>query len=452
MTSHEFDILSENNIVQEEQAVDQNTHISKRLLGSLALGCAVVLTTVSIGLGTATNAEAALPQMNQVDVPECNITGLSTTEDRNENEDKLRVKGNHVYNAYDKMWIPYGISIFGGLQDGDRNSNWMPTINSSMAQIKAGRAWSVNNIRIQWSEANVFNDATPGYGVNIPFLEALCQQIQQVRKQGEVVVLNDQTEFPDWGELLPTDRTEEAWEVVDKMLGQQSGIIDDLYNEPRMTLSSQNKPRTVANVDWLWNVWKKGGNIGGQKYIGMQKLVNFIRRIGFKGIEWIEAPYLENLTLAGRYSIDDPEHNDELEFHHPPMPANAAIGDTSVWYKAFGYLAKKDAVVDGEWNQAASTTSECKSDAYYVVPEYLRYLRKLKIGLDVWSLQWGSMVREPKKVKRIATNITKAYDPTNPLTLERPSRMLSDYACTIKQVGQGVGQWIYNYFHKYSRI
>jgi Cellulase (glycosyl hydrolase family 5) len=360
------------------------------------------------------------------------------------------VVGNHVLDGRGHVWMPYGISLFGGLEDGDRNARWVPTLGSAMAQIRAAPLWSANDVRIQWSEASIFHDRTPGFGVNVPFLMALCAQVRQVRSQGEVAVLNDQTEFPDWGEVNPTIRTEQAWRVVIDEFGNQPGIIADLYNEPRMRLNAVHRSPTTANVDWLWHVWQHGGEVNGRQYIGMQQLVDYTRRAGFQGVEWIEAPFLHDLDRATRYPIHDPDHNIVWSFHHMPLPLTAASGDTTTWDRAVGYLTAYYPVVDGEWNQSAGTTAECAPDAYAVVPAYLRYLRRKGIGINIWSLQPGSMVAEPHHGHARASNITQPNAATSPEQLTKPSEMAKDYACDTRHIGEGVGHWMLNYFRRYS--
>lgn len=362
-------------------------------------------------------------------------------------KDRIHVVGNREVNGYGRTWTPYGISVYGGLQDGDSLAAWQPTVGVSMAQIKAAPFWHSNTVRVQWAEANVFSNLSPGESVNTDFLQALCAQVQQVRAQHEVAVLNDNTEFPDWGEYDPTQRTEAAWQAIYDEFGNQPGLIYDVFNEPRLKLSEAGRKRTPANVNWLWRLWRNGGQVNGRAFIGMQTLVNYVRGLGYRNEIWIDPPMLEGLGKYSQFAIHDPLHNTVPTFHHGGLPTTHAADK---WYHSFGYLAGRYPVVDGEWNQAAAPTSECNPHAYQVVPSYLRYLHRKHIGLLVWSLQPGSMVAEPRGKHMIATNITQPYETTNPQALEHPSQMRPSYACDKRHVGEGTGQWILNYFRRYN--
>lgn len=430
----------------------QPTHLSSRLLGKFSVGCAVAISTLAWTIGRYPGAEASSNVPPTYSVPLCALPLQTAKEQKNAIRDRIHVVGNHEKDGFGKTWTPYGISVFGGLQDGDSNAAWQPTIGASMAQIEAAPFWHANTIRLQWNENNIFNDISPGAGINVPFLMALCKQVQQIRKQGEVAVLNDNNEFPNWGEYNPTPRTVSAWQVIFKEFGNQPGLIYESFNEPREELSYVGKKRTPANVDWLWHLWRDGGQAGSKQFVGIQQLVNDLRSFGYKNEIWIDPPMLEDLDKYRQFSIHDPAQDIVPTFHHSKLPLAAASGDTRDWYRSFGYLTKRYPVVDGEWNQAAAPTPECNPNAYRVVPAYLRYLRTMRIGLLVWSLQAGSMVKEKPAQHHRATNTNKPYEPTNPSALMHPSQMHPNYTCDAQHVGEGTGQWILNYFRANSKL
>jgi hypothetical protein len=157
----------------------------RRLRGSIAAGFAVVLCAVSIGVGNPVRAGAAGAPAT---VPGCVIPATTRQARDAAIRDRTHVVGNHFVDGRGDVWVPYGISLFGGLEDGDQDARWLPTLGAVMAQIKAAPFWKANEVRIQWSEANIFHDVTPTFGVNVPFLLALCAQVRQVRSQGEVAV------------------------------------------------------------------------------------------------------------------------------------------------------------------------------------------------------------------------------------------------------------------------
>jgi hypothetical protein len=413
----------------------------------IAFACAFVAGSSAIASADPATSSVPAPLPG---VPVCNLPEQNLAHRDISFRDRIHVFGNQEVNGFGRSWVPYGISVAGGLQDGVGDQVWTPTIAASMAQIKAAPFWHSNTVRVQWSEDNVFSDLDPGATVNSSFLDALCQQVQQIRRQGEVAVLNDNTEFGDWQEYDPTSRTELAWQAIYQEFGDQPGWIADLFNEPRVALHDPQLKETPAGRSYVWELWRSGGEFEGQQFVGMQQLVDFTRSIGFKGVEWIEGPIMMGLRQALQYQIQDPLNNYAWAYHHPSLPWSAARGRTKQWETGYGYLTLHQPVVDGEWNQSAASRSECKPAAYYVVPAYLRWLRRKGIGLVVWSLQPGSMVAEPAGERVQQSDVTSVNMPTAVTALERPSKMWPNYACNAQRTGQGAGQLVLRYFRKYG--
>lgn len=98
--------------------------------------------------------------------------------------ERLHVTGNHILEGDGHVFTSNGISVFGGLQDGDGQSVWQPALRSSNAQIEvAGRYWHSNTVRIPVSEGNLFSGDTPEFGYNAKFLDALCSEVRLARKR-----------------------------------------------------------------------------------------------------------------------------------------------------------------------------------------------------------------------------------------------------------------------------
>lgn len=84
--------------------------------------------------------------------------------------------------------------------------------------------------------------------------------------------------------------------------------------------------------------------------------------------------------------------------HHP-----AGLHDAASWDTGFGYLVTTGAapVVNGEWTNyepapaagPSAPRSSCWQDALVTVPAYLKYLAAHGIGLNVYQLQPGYLIK-----------------------------------------------------------
>ncbi len=359
----------------------------------------------------------------------------------------LHVSGKLLLKADNTGFAYYGITVYGGLELGGSTQDWTKGLESAMAQIKASTYWHANTVRIQLSEQNVFNYGNPSDGLDTTFLNDVCQEVQQVRRQGQEVVLSDQTEWPDWNERLPTERTVEFWQVIGTIFRNQQGLSFDLYNEPRLyrpePASYYNGHFPPLNPAWVWSTWLNGGTADDQTFVGMQQLYDDVRATDPDNVIWIEGPYFDDtLGLASQYPIQGSGF--VWSVHHP------VLTDATAWDQYFGYLAKQYPMVDGEWGQYASTKSECRVGAQNTVPVFLKYLRSHNIGMIGWSLQPGAMLADPQHYT--TTNNWVARDSTDPTQLRTPSRMFANYSCSNEDIGEGAGLQLMNYFKGYSHL
>lgn len=370
----------------------------------------------------------------------------------------LRVVGNQVLTADGKVYIPEGISIYGGLED----SNYMGNVANDDAQIEAAaKYWHVNTIRLQVAESNLFTNSTPGKTYNENFLKELIKQVNLIRSLHAVAVINDQTEFTT-RLRNPTETTVKFWRVMDATFGNHPYVIFDLFNEPSLDtfggasykqsassprareilklltkptiITTSPKERVMKPRD-VWNVWQYGSVVSGVRYVGMQTLVNQIRAQGVNNVIWVEGPYIAKALPKGQHLLKG--SNIVYAFHHVNLNWAAS-------WNAIGNLAKTHAVVDGEWSQYRSSWAECYGRAYTNVPDYLGYLQKHHVGIIAWSLQADSLV-QARNGNTHPTNGNIASDPHQASALRTPDKLLPDYSCT-NRFGQGAGQLIMTYF------
>src|SRR5204863_3616090 len=160
------------------------------------------------------------------------------------------------------------------------------------------------SVRIQVSEAQLFDNPTPGHSYNVAFAASVNRLVCTVLKQGQIPVINDTTLFTA-EERGPTTRTVRFWKLMSERYGNRLPVIFDLFNEPRLGRD----PRTnkFIRVSRVWRLWERGGSLGGKTYLGMQRLVDTIRvRQRVDNVIWVEEPwYLDVERLPTRQL---PEH------------------------------------------------------------------------------------------------------------------------------------------------
>ncbi len=357
----------------------------------------------------------------------------------------LHVSGNRVLTLHNKPFSFYGVSTYGGLQNQYGSTLWKHALASAVAQIKATPHWHANTIRIQIAEQNLFLDTTPSQPVNVAVLNALCSEVQLARREGLEVVINDQTEWPNWYEQDPTSRTVQFWKYVGAIYANEPGITFDLFNEPRVQRPNPlptGAPPTPLDLPWVWKVWRNGGIADGTNYVGMQTMVNLIRDRHWHNLIWVEGPLFDDAVKRYKqYAVTG--SNLVISFHHPAL-------DTGVngWKSSFGFLAAKYPMVDGEWSEYAGVKPECNPEAPTLAPQFLAYLKSINMGLIAWSLQAGALTYDPNGY--VPTNLTQARDTTNPAALFRPDSLDSSFACTSQGAGEGIGELVYNDFKGYA--
>ena len=373
----------------------------------------------------------------------------------------FKVVGNRVLLPSGQQYIPEGISIYGGLEDTDYNEN----LANIDAQIKAAALyWHTNTIRLQIAESNLFLHDSPNKAYNQQFLDQIIKEVQLAHSLGQVVVLNDQTEFTT-NTLAPTSTTIKFWRVMSATFSNQPFVIFDLFNEPRLYGTSITHSNPTYHLDHfllninhqeyryhhkqhghiknalsVWQVWKYGATIDGTNYVGMQTLVNKIRSWGVDNLIWVEGPYWAQKLPKKPYLISG--SNIVYSYHH------IDLNQISHW-GFIARLAKKHAVVDGEWSQYQSPWAECYSSAPITTPQYLSFLHAHNIGLIAWSLQKGSLLKGNPSIE--PSNLNSPYDTRSAKQLQVPSEFSHHYLCD-NYFGQGAGALIKQFFKANSTL
>jgi hypothetical protein len=342
-------------------------------------------------------------------------------------------RGGQAYDGSGRPFVPYGITL-GELQD---NYQWdnpaaatqdyttydSPDLadaeNAMRAQMDATAAasgWCGNVVRIQFAQDDLIGPKAQAY------LGVIRQMVAYAEKDGLVVVLNDQTETRAGHEGLPTAATETAWHLLDSAgLGRDPGVIDDLFNEPRIPGGN------VRTDPAAWRIWRDGASIGGIRYIGMQQLASYVRHDGGRNLFWVEgldwATTLNGVVAssANRLSGVGPLAYD----------AHYVTSDGTQWDAAFGSLAKRGIapVVLGEWNTFTAWTPSCWPNAPTAVPALFRYLTGTGIGMTGWTLGAGALI-------------------TSNNSYTTATRIRQDWNCAAQASDQGAGQLMMNWYQQ----
>ncbi len=343
------------------------------------------------------------------------------------------VDGTQVLGPDGKAFVSYGVTV-PGLQGPD----WQASINMDLEKITASaQDWCANTVRLQLSQDNLLGP--DGTRLDQAYMTAIQAEVSAAESAHLVVVLNDSTEVtaPAWnGELGPTQATKTFWKDLSQTYGEDPQVIFDLFNEPRMYYSGMSLAQE-------WHLWLDGGRFLGADYpFGMAQLAGYVRNaLHAQNLFWVEGPRY-SVSFAGmvREGAVLKVGGVVYAVHHP-----AGAHDGSTWYGDFGYLPLTGVapVVDGEWTnyepaptpKPADMPTSCWPDAPTAVPEFLTYLSSLGVGLNVYQLQPGYMI--------------KSYgNMADPTTING-----STWSCRSdqeRQPGQGAGSLVKAWFEQHN--
>jgi hypothetical protein len=343
------------------------------------------------------------------------------------------VHGTQVLGAGGKPFVSYGITV-PGLQVPD----WQASVNLDLQKIEAtADDWCANTVRLQLSQDNLLGP--DGASFDQAYMSAVQAEVSAAESDHLVVVLNDDTEetTPAWNtELGPTSETETFWDDLTEVYGRDPQVIFDLFNEPRMYVGGMSLAQE-------WKLWLNGGTIFGIDYpFGMAGLAEYVRNtLHAQNLFWVEGPRY-SVSFAGmvREGAVLKVSGVVYDVHHPAAPH-----DSRGWYTDFGYLVEGGIapVVDGEWTNYEPPPSadpgpvptSCWPDAPTAVPAYLAYLSVLGIGLNVYQLEPGFMIK----------SYANLADPT---TIS--ARTWSCQANQERQPGQGAGSLVMAWFKQHN--
>ena len=344
------------------------------------------------------------------------------------------VHGTRVLGQGGRVFVSYGITI-----SGPQWQNWQDFVKSDLAMIAAtADGWCANTVRLQLSQDNLLGPN--GTSFDRAYMTTIESEVSMAEDYHLVVVLNDNSEFAPratWNSQHgPTAATETFWKDLARLYGNDPQVIFDLFNEPR-TYAPGMSPAEE------WRLWLDGGHFGHEFYpFGMAKLADYVRNtLGARNLFWVEGPFY-SYSLGGmvRYGAVLKVSGVVYAVHHP-----AGAQDRAAWEADFGYLVRRGIapVVVGEWTNYEPTPtvnptwqrSSCWPDAPVTVPEFLRYLTALGIGLSAYQLQPGVLINSDGNL-------------TDPTTIN--AQTWSCLSQAEPQPGQGAGALLMAWFRQHN--
>lgn len=286
----------------------------------------------------------------------------------------------------DAVWAPPSFRTKGDLVRYDH------FINSHEQMFEnAANNWKAYMIRFPISQIGL-DPQNPAYSKE--YLDEIKNAVSLARQQGFIVIasVNDQhTSGSLVQHKMPTEATQRALLTLTRLFNDDLGVIYETFNEPELWPSFEN-----------WKLWLNGGNNpdGGDQLVGMQSLVDEIRRTGSQNVIIVEG------LFWGRSFFSAPEISDPLNklvYGVHPYYADNYISKVD-WDKHFGFLVKQGKpVLVTEWCAATGppaskypvpgikTSDQMTAEAH----SFLDYLESRHIGMCLFAIDFhGTIVTD----------------------------------------------------------
>jgi len=303
-------------------------------------------------------------------------------------------------------WLPRGVQISGfestlAFSCNPDNHFYRQCIarrNYGLPELNAARDFDADTLRFQVSQPSLDPDS-PLFDHS--YVQATLAAIALARRQGFAVVIMMQDERISGEPLqrenpLPTAATVRDWDMLTRVFGQDRGVMFELFNEPKLRVSSEN-----------WALWADGGEIvwgpAGVEprkimTVGMQPLINRLRSEGSQNVVVLDGLAVAQ-TLRGLPRIDDPRHRVVYAVH----PYFDGKNKERLWDSEFGDVSRRLPVFADEWSAPSDSklglgkpgTPRCCLQTYQESVDFLNYIRDHRIPLAGGAFDVvGWMVRD----------------------------------------------------------
>jgi endoglucanase len=297
------------------------------------------------------------------------------------NAAEIRVSGNRFLRD-GKPWIAEGVVLVGLLASAEKFKR--PAYDKAHKMFGPKllddiRAYGADTIRVKARQEGLDPRSQfylPGYR------DEVVQNIKQIRNNGFIVVVSMLSLLAEGGmpvakgtplsARMPSEDTARAWSEIIKDIGQDKGILLEIYDEPGIT-----KP-TPEN----WEIWREG----------MQLVVDSLRKNGAQNVLLLDGLRTAHI-LEGAPEIKDPL--DQIGFAIHPYLFRRSRTEAQ-WEKQFGRFARSKPVMATEWNALSNRQAQCDANQPERASKFLSYLQERQIGLIIWAFDLPGVRRGQK--------------------------------------------------------
>ena len=279
----------------------------------------------------------------------------------------LSVRGKDFY-LDGRPWAPKGVDVNGFVKPPkyfsfDKSAQaqrgyWGET---ELAMVR--RKLGADTLRFHISQAGL----DPQSSLYDPiYVHQVVEPVQLARQRGFVVVLvidAQQDGLPDV-KCMPSASTARAWRTLVPFVGQDRGIMLELFNEPCK------KGDASVQAEWAK---------------GMQSAIDAVRQAGARNILLLDGLDWARIT-SGLFPLVHDTQADRIALAVHPYLVGGAFDRAQQWQDKFGAAAERFPTIVTEWN--ATPTNGCPGKTMPTVALTLvRYLQSRHLGLIEWGIE-----------------------------------------------------------------
>ncbi len=223
----------------------------------------------------------------------------------------MRVDGNTIRDARNRPILLYGANaetLFLNTTAGEAQSVFFTM-----------RSWNMNAARVFSSITDLQKDPDRHL--------AQLARLAEMASTQQIVLIIALVSEPTTRHKLPTAAALAHWKSVATQLKDAPGVIFDLFDDPSFG-DGVGEPSGAA-----WKIWREGGIVDGEQYIGMQALAGVIRAAGATQLIIAEG-------LGGVFSnIGDNLLSDSSVIYAARESLAESGRAAGEWGRSFGFLA-----------------------------------------------------------------------------------------------------------------